>query len=239
MYYATKGGANQGWCFQDGELRADHVARISTALTTNTVTPFVNGTWARTYCDINCGPVADCPTATCIAVIADWFDNLITNANIAQCTYPAANYRPTDCYCGFVCTNGYVKCGTSSCINPATQVCVSGVPKPKARRRDVEPQRTLGGYCPDGLQSCPLPHGGYECVNTATDLEACGGCPSYAGVYGNATGPGRDCSALDGVDDVSCIQGSCVVKSCDRDHTLLNGECHYTPRERRSFYARR
>ncbi|KAI5477090.1 hypothetical protein MNV49_006889 [Pseudohyphozyma bogoriensis] len=45
----------------------------------------------------------------------------------------------------------------------------------------------------------------YECINTSTNLEQCGGC---------ADSGGRDCTTIAGVESVSCLAGECVIDSC-------------------------
>ncbi|KAF5313113.1 hypothetical protein D9619_003184 [Psilocybe cf. subviscida] len=73
-------------------------------------------------------------------------------------------------------------------------------------RRAVKSRTSL---CPTGLDACPVSGGSggdYECVDTATELESCGGCPSL--------GNGQDCTAIKGAWNVGCEQGSCVVLSC-------------------------
>lgn len=104
------------------------------------------------------------------------------------------------------CDSGFTLCGTSFCI-AATQQCVSGIPAP--RRRSLAQQAALGeALCPAGLQACyttdmaSLAMGksvGWECVNTNTDMESCGGC-QYP-IMGEAKG--EDCTSKAGVDNVS------------------------------------
>lgn len=64
----------------------------------------------------------------------------------------------------------------------------------------------------DGLcgteTACPLFDGSneYECLDTQSHLESCGGCASE--------GTGRDCTAIAGAADVACVSGQCVVSKC-------------------------
>ncbi|KAI0639396.1 hypothetical protein C8Q77DRAFT_1152380 [Trametes polyzona] len=65
--------------------------------------------------------------------------------------------------------------------------------------------------CPNGLEACPLVgltglSGDYECADTRNDVQSCGGCVS--------TGAGVDCTAIDGVGNVGCNNGKCVVLTC-------------------------
>lgn len=65
--------------------------------------------------------------------------------------------------------------------------------------------------CPKGLSACPIAvpsglTGDYECLDTAHELESCGGCAS--------TGEGQDCTAIRGIWNVGCVQGRCAVYTC-------------------------
>ncbi|TFY74463.1 hypothetical protein EWM64_g9548, partial [Hericium alpestre] len=51
----------------------------------------------------------------------------------------------------------------------------------------------------------------WECVDTISDLESCGGCTLPLTPY---TPLGTDCTAIPGVADVSCLSGSCIVHRC-------------------------
>jgi len=178
---------------------------IIDAINTKKVTPYANGTWINDVCKAEC---TTCTTSQlCANYIMSLFSSTGTNANLNACTYPSSNFVPINCNCGFNCTSGYSKCGTSSCINPATQNCVSGAPVNKLRKRAV--------VCPTGLTPCPA-YRGFECLDTTADLEACGGCPFEGG---------DDCSAIPNSDRVQCVQGKCEIISCRRGFTKLNGQC--------------
>ncbi|KAF9007263.1 hypothetical protein BDZ89DRAFT_997258 [Hymenopellis radicata] len=75
-------------------------------------------------------------------------------------------------------------------------------------KRDALKSRSAP-LCPLGLDACPIPGmeaGDYECMDTSSDLEACGGCPSL--------GQGQDCTAIDGAWNVACEEKRCIVYSC-------------------------
>ncbi|GAA5870837.1 hypothetical protein JCM16303_001601 [Sporobolomyces ruberrimus] len=59
--------------------------------------------------------------------------------------------------------------------------------------------------CPADQLACSFGEG-YECIDAKTNLEQCGGCTS--------DGQGQDCTAIFGVESVTCEQGRCVVVSC-------------------------
>lgn len=60
--------------------------------------------------------------------------------------------------------------------------------------------------CPTGLDACPVSSlgGDYECLDTTTELESCGGCTSLQ--------KGQDCTRIEGAWNVGCHQGSCIGK---------------------------
>ncbi|KAF9259956.1 hypothetical protein L218DRAFT_801356, partial [Marasmius fiardii PR-910] len=69
--------------------------------------------------------------------------------------------------------------------------------------------------CPPGLEACPIVGaigGDYECLNVMTESKSCGGCPSL--------GQGQDCTAIKGSKSTECVQGKCVVKSCNTGYKL-------------------
>ncbi|KAI0777856.1 hypothetical protein BC629DRAFT_1290184, partial [Irpex lacteus] len=57
----------------------------------------------------------------------------------------------------------------------------------------------------------------YECVNTKTNLESCGGCliPNPFRPHTASSATGVDCAAIDHADSVSCASGRCIVESCE------------------------
>lgn len=61
------------------------------------------------------------------------------------------------------------------------------------------------GLCPASTTACKV-GAGFECVNTATSLEQCGGCDGTTG--------GVDCSALMNVASVGCVAGVCEIWGC-------------------------
>jgi len=70
--------------------------------------------------------------------------------------------------------------------------------------------------CSEGLTRCSAPsfsYGlpGWECVDSQTNLESCGGCPLS---LHDDEPAGVDCTAIRGAQDVTCRQGRCEVRSC-------------------------
>lgn len=58
---------------------------------------------------------------------------------------------------------------------------------------------------------------GWECVDTQTDLESCGGC---AIPFSSSSIPGTDCSQIPHVADVSCEGGLCRVHRCVKGYVV-------------------
>lgn len=108
------------------------------------------------------------------------------------------------------------------------QVLPSGI----GRRRHAEQMRLAeesarNAYCPSGKAACRVPGSSdYECIDTNSELESCGGC-AYGAYGSNSTYTGTDCTALPGVvpSATSCWHGSCIVTRCRRGFTLVDGAC--------------
>lgn len=181
---------------------------------------WVNGPWAiRFYGGVvngvpNPNPNLNAISRTVINTISD-----LVALQHPDCTasYPAdGNFLPVACEpaCSWTCSPGFQQCGDKACIDPATQACPSGFPVSKARRSVPA--------CAVGATVCPTTTGGWECLNTASNLEACGGCPGTEGSV--------DCSALPGVADVACRASQCVASRCNRGFTLKAGVCVPSPK---------
>ncbi|EMD39476.1 hypothetical protein CERSUDRAFT_45486, partial [Gelatoporia subvermispora B] len=140
------------------------------------------------------------------------------------CTYPdhASPVCSASNPCGFNCQDGFTADANSCvCASPnvvCNDVCGSypnGCPttamNPARRRASVRKR----AQCEPGLTACGVYNWksseGWECVDTRSDLESCGGC---AIPLHYASPRGVDCTALPGVADVSCRTGSCLVHRC-------------------------
>lgn len=99
----------------------------------------------------------------------------------------------------------------------------------KLNRRKYEAMK----YCPGKLAACRIGNSltgdGYECIDTTSELESCGGC-----IAGWAQAPlgqnetvGVDCSSLPGVaiGGVTCNGGVCEVSSCQRGWRRVGNAC--------------
>jgi hypothetical protein len=68
--------------------------------------------------------------------------------------------------------------------------------------------------------------GAYECIDTMTNLESCGGClePYTLGLTPAEIAEqkqGVDCTVLPGVSDVQCLGGRCIVHKCKKGYELV------------------
>ncbi|KAI5476046.1 hypothetical protein MNV49_000475 [Pseudohyphozyma bogoriensis] len=128
------------------------------------------------------------------------------------------NFSGTSSRCVLTCNFGYtLSVGGTACVLGASGAAAD---RARARRRaqlaldDTFARR----HCRrDGTTACPLNGGGYECVDTNSSLESCGGCSLATG--------GVDCSALPFVSDVECSEGVCVIGACMPGTVLMDGKC--------------
>ncbi|BGP53227.1 hypothetical protein JCM8202_002554 [Rhodotorula sphaerocarpa] len=118
-------------------------------------------------------------------------------------------------------------------MQPANSHAAAAMPQPSAlydsaagkaakvveyvkRMIQQEPWESLDSrlLCPAGETACPIfPRmGTYECLDTAIELQSCGGCASK--------GQGEDCTAIKGAQGVTCESGKCLVYSCEPGFTL-------------------
>ncbi|KAJ8296296.1 Peroxisomal adenine nucleotide transporter 1 [Rhodotorula toruloides] len=98
---------------------------------------------------------------------------------------------------GFGCS-GNTMCASGFCSTAS--VC-SLAASPQARRKRST------HVCPANQVACSTGLGdGYECIDSQTNLEQCGGCV--------ADGTGVDCTAIFGVESVECDAGKCICLVC-------------------------
>ncbi|KAF8495935.1 hypothetical protein F5888DRAFT_509998 [Russula emetica] len=164
-------------------------------------------------------------------VVSGILTALINNqAAQSTCVYP--EHSKPACVggnpCGFTCSDGFTASLDSNppacvCAPPSVLCngkCKKDGPCPSARASTDNKRRWAGhgsGSCSEkglGWAACGVYGGGsraWECVNTARDLESCGGCTIPLTPYSPI---GKDCSALPGVADVACLYGECVVFRC-------------------------
>lgn len=80
---------------------------------------------------------------------------------------------------------------------------------PNPNPSSINKRRVAAAKCPGGLKRCPhyAGLGGFECVDTQSDPESCGGCLGF-----DAESDGVDCTAIPYVNRVSCRRGHCVIR---------------------------
>ncbi|KAG8945746.1 Dihydroxyacetone synthase [Tulasnella sp. 419] len=85
--------------------------------------------------------------------------------------------------------------------------------------------RALKKRCARGHKKCAALHGrgGWDCVDVANNIESCGGCIDLD----NTPGSGKDCTTIEGANNVQCVRGQCVVHSCRHGYELNStGGCN-------------
>lgn len=97
------------------------------------------------------------------------------------------------------------------CATPPSPPSHQPSPKPGYPGRDKHnrelPKRSRIFRCPSEMEACPVKgltgnlSDNYECVDTSTELESCGGCTTL--------GNGQDCTRIEGAWNVGCEQGTC------------------------------
>lgn len=100
-----------------------------------------------------------------------------------------------------------------------------------AARHQAEVELDTHRDCPRGYDACVIPGTGgraYECLDTTTELEACGGCIDgyFDERVSNGT-IGTDCTTIQGaaLGGASCVNGRCQVTRCRKGYRLLHGYC--------------
>lgn len=127
------------------------------------------------------------------------------------------------------CPKNYEWCSPEWACVPVPTKPTPSPPKPSKKpgkgKREAQVKRIeeipLPKMCPVGYDACPIPtatglSADYECIDTTSELESCGGCASL--------GEGQDCTAIPGVWNVACTRGQCQVSSCAPGFTLSKAE---------------
>ncbi|EPQ51225.1 hypothetical protein GLOTRDRAFT_22182, partial [Gloeophyllum trabeum ATCC 11539] len=161
--------------------------------------------------------------------VTDIVEDLIhKQSSKKQCKYPvhAKGICSTSDVCRFECQDGYTAFTPSGSSSPTSCTCAApntecngkcglfpnGCGSQAAHKKRTTPK------CDADKRLCGVPGGsngkGWECVDTKSDLESCGGCMVPSPFSLNVT-MGVDCSAIPNVSYVSCNVGKCQVKSCN------------------------
>ncbi|WVF65357.1 hypothetical protein IAT40_000084 [Kwoniella sp. CBS 6097] len=107
----------------------------------------------------------------------------------------------------------------------------SGLARRKIRARLEQLRLEKQAPCPRGMTACSLEGSAdaYECIDTRSELESCGGC--MYGVYQDASHvngtAGINCATLEGVTmgGATCRHSSCEAYACKEGYGLVSGEC--------------
>ncbi|WWC86265.1 uncharacterized protein L201_001138 [Kwoniella dendrophila CBS 6074] len=108
----------------------------------------------------------------------------------------------------------------NKCYPKSSYTCPSGLPIMIQSKRSPE-------NCPIGLEKCSIGSSltssplQFECVNTKSDIESCGGC-MYSSSLNESKKQGTDCTSLAGTNGVSCLNGSCKIQTCIKGFKLSN-----------------
>jgi len=180
-----------------------------------------------------------------VAVVAELTALINSAIGHQSCTYP--DHFEAVCTagnpCGFQCKDGFTPSPVSEPVDcvcvPPNIVCngicsnVKACPSSLSAKRELEAEKR-NAVCDRGFTPCGVfgwsglrASQAWECVDTQSDLESCGGC-AVPLMHGSPRG--IDCTAIPGIADVSCGAGTCIVHRC------LPG---YTPSLDRSFCIRR
>ncbi|KAF9015172.1 hypothetical protein BDQ17DRAFT_1294748 [Cyathus striatus] len=123
---------------------------------------------------------------------------------------PPTNAPEPQCRSNWSWRSGMRKClpaPSTTTYSTPSQTPDNGHGKGGYRKREFKSRAV--SLCPTGLDACPikgLTTGDYECLDTDSELESCGGCTSL--------GKGQDCTTIPGAWNVGCERGSCIVYSC-------------------------
>ncbi|KAK7680588.1 hypothetical protein QCA50_016370 [Cerrena zonata] len=145
--------------------------------------------------------------------------------------------------CAFTCGDGFqIDGNTGQCSCPLPNIecngvcgtfdagCPSSQPELPVRKRSILCEGGMTACGIDGWSRRPA-HQAWECLDTQSDLESCGGCAFPLAL----TSPrGVDCTSIPHVADVSCAGGSCVVHDCDHGYTPSHDKTYCVPTKHQS-----
>ncbi|KAI0322949.1 hypothetical protein OF83DRAFT_1234430, partial [Amylostereum chailletii] len=175
---------------------------------------------------------------------------LSTSPDCQQCSYPP-NSTPaceSNDPCAYQCKPPYLPQGNQCACPPPNrecngvcgyfpQGCSSGYPHYKrdahlpaaARYAGITTYRAARTTCKASEEVCGVPGSGqgsrlgFECLDTRTELESCGGCSTpHRFADGPVQSVGEDCTVLADVADVACVDGRCVVNRCNDGYQVAH-----------------
>ncbi|GAA5915955.1 uncharacterized protein JCM6883_001064 [Sporobolomyces salmoneus] len=159
------------------------------------------------YCQDPTQGNVDFTNAENYAIFNQYCESGYCNFNSAACDVHATNVGD-DCSTDpeFRCTQ--TAQGDQLVCDQTTFTCaLASSPSGRARARRNLSNRNL---CPSANEEACSVAGGFECIDTSSSLENCGGCANAGGV---------DCSAIEGVSSSSCNMGTCEIWACADGYT--------------------
>ncbi|KAA1472658.1 hypothetical protein DENSPDRAFT_778802 [Dentipellis sp. KUC8613] len=182
--------------------------------------------------DLGLGAVIDLLGLNVVSALLEGVGNGPTSQH---CKYPpgATPICEAGNPCGFKCPPPLVpKNGQCVCAPPYSECngkcgsfpkgCPSSVPRAKretarllaARGSSITTLEQANAICKASETVCGSGTRGWECLDTTSNLESCGGCLTPAPFPDAPSATGTDCSAIEAADRVQCLSGKCVVKDC-------------------------
>ncbi|GAA5913297.1 hypothetical protein JCM5296_006966 [Sporobolomyces johnsonii] len=180
------------------------------------------GETACPVCPDNAQPICGGPGVCACACDSNYYATSDgTCAPFSDCVSPNV-YTSQGTHSVCACAAGYKDNGVGGCaLSPSAHARSRRAVKLPGQDvflpQSSEARAKAAMSCPDGETACPLPSGGFECIDT-TSLDSCGGCVG-------AGFTGENCLAIPGALAVACRDSRCHVGSCFTGWTFDNGRC--------------
>ncbi|KAF7303798.1 Protein kinase domain-containing protein [Mycena indigotica] len=125
----------------------------------------------------------------------------------------------------YICVDGFIRCN-GVCV-PGTSCPTGPSGLPRARKRDINitTLKKAQIHCGPSKTVCGSAHPrhsyDFECINTETDFDNCGGCLIPHPFQPDArSAVGEECGAIRNAHSVSCKNSKCVVQKCRRGFSV-------------------
>lgn len=105
-------------------------------------------------------------------------------------------------------------CGCSVPLGPVPSARLRARRAPLVSRQSKR-DALSAAHCPGEETACAIGKG-WECIDTTSSLDSCGGCMGSGG---------ENCLSITGALGVGCFESKCQVSSCFPGFTLSNGKC--------------
>ncbi|KAI9633975.1 uncharacterized protein MKK02DRAFT_28709 [Dioszegia hungarica] len=137
------------------------------------------------------------------------------------------------CFCGMPTSySNPVTCGPDTYFSyyHTPEAAASGLARRNRREELAARKAELAKlFCPLGRTACRVQgvEDAYECIDTKTELESCGGCRwgEYASSASSNVTIGEDCSSMTAIarGGATCTNGRCTAFACRRGYELEGG----------------